>query len=269
MLHLLRIEWMKVKNYTTFWVLTILYVVSVFGATSIAHFFYNSLNIKDSKSKGINLQMFIGSLFDFPNVWHTITYAVSFLMFILGLIVIISMTNEYNYKTHRQNIIDGMSRSQFILVKTLWAFLISVAATVIVFITALIVGLREDSSFDFDQMEFIGYFFVQALNYAAAALLISTLFKKQGMTFVIYLLYCAIIERTMVFFLNTYVNKLGQYMPLESSNNLIRNPIVESFMKMANKELVSYNTGLLLLASVIYISLYCIISYRKFQRDDL
>ena len=109
MLHLLKIEWLKIKGYKTFWVLTTLFLVSIAGLN------YFVFNIKQNISSGsAQANAIIGSPFDFPNVWHTVGYFSSFLLFIPGLMIITSITNEYTYKTHRQNIIDGWSRQQFI-----------------------------------------------------------------------------------------------------------------------------------------------------------
>ena len=36
---------------------------------------------------------------------------------VLAIMVVISITNEYTYRTLRQNIIDGLSRWEFLLIK--------------------------------------------------------------------------------------------------------------------------------------------------------
>ena len=37
MLHLLKIEWLKLKNYRTFWILSILFLISLFGINYIPY----------------------------------------------------------------------------------------------------------------------------------------------------------------------------------------------------------------------------------------
>jgi ABC-2 type transport system permease protein len=253
MFQLLKVEWMKVKNYRTFWVLSILYLVSVFGASYIAYQVYQSTPQNNPQAKG-----FIGAPFDFPDVWHVISYFCTFLMFMLGLLIIISFTNEYSYKTHRQNIIEGWSRQEFIVVKM---------ATIAVFITALFFGLYENAaSFTFEKIEFIGYFFIQAVNYCAAALLFSLLFKRSGITIGVYFLYTLILENMLAALLNRYTDNFGRYLPLESTDNLIRVPFLKVIV---NQLTASYNTTALLIMSVIYLALYYFISFKKFQTDDL
>src|SRR3954471_3072642 len=155
MLRLLKVEWMKVKHYRTFWVLSILYLISVFGVN------YISYQIWDSRPKNTNMPNgVIGNPFNFPDVWHLVSFTTSFLMFMPGLLMIISFTNEYSFKTHRQNIIDGWSRKEFILVKMALTFILALVAAIAVFLTALGFGLYENAaSFTFEKVEYVGYFF--------------------------------------------------------------------------------------------------------------
>jgi hypothetical protein len=262
MLQLLKVEWMKVKNYTTFWVLSILYLVSVFGAIYIFYLGYQNR----PPDKGGMSQMILGNPFNFPDIWHVVSYGASFLMFMLGLLIIISVTNEYSYKTHRQNIIDGWSRSEFILVKILLTIIISFVATIAVFITALLFGLVEGGDFSFEKVEYVGYFFIQALNYSSIALLISLVFKRSGIAIGVYFLYSTIIENVLAGLLNRYADNFGRYLPLETTDNLIRIPV---FKVIVNQLLASYNTTALLTMSFAYLALYYFLSVRKFQTDDL
>ena len=63
MLHLLKLEWLKVKNYRTFWIFMALYVVGLFGINYIAYQFQLELE------KKAPLRIFP---YDFPKIWQTI-----------------------------------------------------------------------------------------------------------------------------------------------------------------------------------------------------
>jgi ABC-2 type transport system permease protein len=261
MLQLLKIEWMKVKNYRTFWILSILYLVSIFGANYIAYMIWDSTPKEDMTNA------FIGTPFTFPDVWHMISWVSSFLMFMPGLLIIISITNEYSYKTHRQNVIDGWSRTQFITVKIVNAFIITLVSTLVVFLTAIGFGLLVgDAAITFEKVEFVGYFFIQCLSYTSLALLFSILFKRSGIAIGVYFLYSLILENMLSGILNRYVENIGRYMPLETTDNLIRIPV---FKTIVNQVLATYNTPLLLTMSAVYLAAYYFISIRKFQTDDL
>lgn len=261
MLQLLKVEWMKLKDYRTFKVLSTLYLISVFGANYIAYQMYQ-LGPQNSEAKG-----FIGTPFDFPDVWHSVSYTSSFLMFMPGLLIIISVTNEFSYKTHRQNIIDGWSRQEFVMAKMAITVIVALVATLAVVITALLFGLHQNAaSFTFEKIEFIGYFFIQAVSYCAAALLFSLLFKRSGITIGVYFLYMLILENMLAAVLNRYTDNFGRYLPLESTDNLIRIPFLKVIV---NQFTASYNTTALLIMSAVYLGLYYFISFRKFQSDDL
>ncbi len=263
MLNLLKVEWLKVKNYRTFWILSILYIVSIFGASYISYLLYQTRPKKDAMADAI-----IGALFNFPDIWHFISYVTSFLMFMPGLLMIISVTNEYSYKTHRQNIIDGWSRKEFILVKILNAVIISFVATLAVFLTTVGFGLAVGATpFSFEKVEFIAYFFIQALSYCSAALLFSILFKRSGISIGVYFLYTVILENMIAGLLNRYgPANIGRYLPLETTDNLIRVPV---FKVIINQLVPSYNMTLQLAMAGVYLALYYFLCFRKFETDDL
>ena len=104
----LRIEWLKLKYYRTFWILLGIIVVC------IPAFNYVIYDITDNSFPKINGQNLLGNPFSFPNVWSTVPYNAGILVFIPAILIITLFTNEYSYRTHRQNIIDGWSRSQFV-----------------------------------------------------------------------------------------------------------------------------------------------------------
>src|SRR5262245_43760958 len=111
----LMIEWMKLKNYRTFWILSALYLLSIVGINLIVFTIQQKI-FAEKQARGM-AQMLIGDIpYSFPTVWQMTAYVSSFLLFIPGLLMIISVTNEYSYKTHRQNVIDGWNRRQFIAV---------------------------------------------------------------------------------------------------------------------------------------------------------
>src|SRR5580704_1643184 len=111
MIRLLKIEWMKVKNYRTFWILLLITIVSM---PAFNYTVYDLTNNSFPKVRGKNI---LGSPFGFPEVWQTVAWNSALLLLIPAVFVITLTTNEFTYRTHRQNIIDGWGRNQFINVK--------------------------------------------------------------------------------------------------------------------------------------------------------
>lgn len=115
MLRLLNIDLKKIVNYRTFWVLLTLYSILIISIpTSVMEF------LKWLKVKGANFEGFdplrIPVLY-FPDIWQNITYVYAFLKIVLAIVVIISVSNEFSYKTVRQNVIDGLNRLDFVVSK--------------------------------------------------------------------------------------------------------------------------------------------------------
>ncbi|MBN9299036.1 MAG: ABC transporter permease [Filimonas sp.] len=264
MIKLLKIEWLKVKNYRTFWILSALFLISIYGINYIT---YEVQSTSRPKANPMADAIIGTPPFQFPDVWHTVSYMSSFLLFIPGLLMIISMTNEYSFKTHRQNVIDGLSRTQFIMVKMVNVAIIAFISTLAVFLTALGFGLAEGASyFSFEKIEYIGYFFIQALSYTGVALLFSVLFKRSGIAIGVFFLYVVVLENLLAGLLNRYVYGIGHYLPLESTDNLIPFPF---FRNVVKQFVTPPPTLYLLIAAVIYLAAYFFVCRRKFETDDL
>ena len=265
MLNLLKIEWLKIKGYKTFWVLTILFLVSIVGVN------YFVFYIKQGISQGsAQANVLIGSPFDFPNVYHTVAYFSSFLLFIPGLMIITSITNEYSYKTHRQNIIDGWSRNEFINIKIVLILIIAALSTIFVFLTSVLFGKIAGSSFSLGQIEYIGYYFIQALSYCMFALLIGVLIKRSGLSIGLFFLYSFIIENFVGAILNNMggvksTNGPGDYLPLNTTDNLIPFPFFRNIIRLGEPP----SLYVLLLLSAVYLFIYYFISVKRFTTQDL
>lgn len=265
MMHLLKIEWLKLKNYRTFWILSALYLVSIFGINYIVYRIQENIyNAKQAKGMA---EMVIGSRpYSFPTVWQMTSYVSSFLLFLPGLLLIISITNEFSYKTHRQNIIDGWSRKDFISVKLVLAVIIAFISTLMVFFTALSFGYSSGSTFDQDKIYYLGYFFIQTLTYSMVALLFSILFKRGALAIGVFFLYSLVLENLIAKPLSHYFDGAGRYFPLESTDNLIPLPAFENMQRQLSAE---PNYTLLLVVAIVYLALFAFLALRKFERDDL
>jgi ABC-2 type transport system permease protein len=265
MIELLKIEWMKLKNYRTFWILFILYLVSIVGINFITYRIQQHIYEQQS-TKGA-AEMIVGARpYAYPLVWQMTSYMSSFLLFVPGLMMIIFITNEYSFKTHRQNILDGWSRSNFISVKTVETLIFALISTVMVFLTSLIFGNAHEKVFSWENVHFIGYFFLQALSYGLFALLFAILFRRGGLAIGVFFLYAVVLENLMAGLLNKYAANIGRYLPLESSDNLIPLPI---FRQVQKQLITPQNIPALLVAVGIYLLVYVTFIHWKFVSDDL
>src|SRR6476620_4018542 len=149
MLHLLKIDLKKLTSYRTFWVVCGLYFFTLAFVTASGMEF-----LKWLAGKGIEFGMTINvsriPLYHFPDVWQNLVYISGFFKIVLAIMVVISITNEFTYRTIRQNIIDGMSRWEFLQSKILTNVLLSLMSVVMVFIIAFVTGLIYSPEVNWD-----------------------------------------------------------------------------------------------------------------------
>jgi ABC-type transport system involved in multi-copper enzyme maturation permease subunit len=259
MLELLKLEWLKVKNYRAFWIFLALYIIGLFSINYIAFQLQGEV-----KKSGAPINIFP---YDFPAVYQTIAWVSSWLLYFPGMLMILVITNEYNYKTHRQNIIDGLTRKQFVAAKILFGLVIALLTTVSCFLIALYFGSEYSSSFSFNGIQYIGYSFIQTLCYLFVAMILAVLMRRSGLAMAVFFLYGLVFEQLIGGLIDSKILTNGTtrfYFPLEASDVLI--PIT------FGKEVIYNNAPsqtVLLIVCLVYIFLFVFLSLRKFQTDDL
>ena len=66
---------------------------------------------------GVNFRVADQGIFNFPFIWHFNTYIAAILKIFLAIVIVSMMSNEYSYRTLKQNLIDGLSKKEFVLSK--------------------------------------------------------------------------------------------------------------------------------------------------------
>jgi len=259
MLHLLKLEWLKVKNYRAFWIFLALYVIALFSINWTAFQFQGEI-----KKNNVPVNIFP---YDFPAVYQTIAWVSSWLLYFPGMLMILVITNEYNYKTHRQNIIDGLTRQQFVIAKILFGLVIALLTTLSCFLIALYFGSSYRSSFSFNGIEYIGYSFIQTLCYLFVAMILAVFMRRSGLAMAVFFLYGFVFEQLLGNLLDHKIlsdGTLWYYFPLQASDTLIPITFGSSIVyKNAPTQTV------LIITCLVYITLFVFLSLRKFKTDDL
>ncbi|HUZ60816.1 MAG TPA: ABC transporter permease [Hanamia sp.] len=262
MLHLLKIEWLKVKNYKAFWVFTILYAFAILGI-NYTGFYINELAVQNMPAS----QMLLGTPYAFPKVWQTVGFMSSWLLYFPGILFIMLFTNEFNFKTHRQNIIDGWTRKEFVTVKFVFAVLFSAVATIFIFLVGLLFGLiTTGSHFSFAGMENVGYIFIQTVAYITFAMFLAILFRKSGAAIAVFFLYGLIFEYLFTVLINMKLglNPIGYFLPLQVTDVMLPIPFgTKVIYKGAPSEWI------LVIGSLVYICGYYFFALKKFTKEDL
>jgi ABC-2 type transport system permease protein len=274
MLSLLRIEWLKIKNYLAFIILAGFFVLGVVTVNYIVYL-VNREMISNAGPAAI-----VGSFspYNFDKTWQTTSYASGWLLLLPALLLIILVTNEFSFRTHRQNIIDGWSRQQFIQVKVMLVIIAAVLSTVLVFITALLFGLFSGSAFSTYGISHIGFFFLKALTYNMVALLIGVLIRRTGFAIGIFFIYMGL-ENFISQLLDVWSIKLrrdsaidlgsmGDYLPMNAADGLLTFP--DNPLKgMAKGVLPTDYTTVVMVLSVAYLVLFYWWSNNRIIKTDL
>lgn len=275
MIKLLKVEWMKIKNYNAFIVISSFFALGVFAANYLAYYFKKNV-IDPSDPTGI---VSGGSPFDFLKVWQTVSYISGYMLLLPGMLLLILITNEFTYRTHRQNIIDGVSRKQFIQVKLLMGVIVAVACTLLAIIAALLFGFTVgNGSFSLNKIENIGYFFLKALTYNFIAIFLGVLIRRTGFAIAVYFIYSVFENGISLMLLgwaikikkanNVDLGNMGNYLPMNAADGLIYSPF-DTFTNMANKFLPSDYTSLVLFLAIAYLALFYFWSQRRMLKSDL
>ncbi len=266
MFKLFKIEWLKIKTYRTFWILFLGFLVFFPIAFYLSAYKFME-SMANSKSIEENI---IKSLLDapyvFPRVWITASWMGGLFFIIMGMLFILLITNEVQYRTHRQNIIDGWSRMDFLKAKFSVLIFFVAVSTLLVFIIGLVVGevFSTNKSNIFEGIHYVGYFALMAMLYLMLAFLVAILVKRTGLSIIIYFSLVCIVDNVLWLIFTLKDSQIGYFMPLEVVDSLVPNPFKPKIME---KRTVADYT--LVMATVAYILAYVSIIITYFRKTDL
>ena len=196
-------------------------------------------------------------------------YLYSWFVIFLCVFVIISISNEFTYRTNRQHIIDGMERLDFLHAKALLVLTISLSATLFFMLTGFVFGFLNGGGNPFENFEKVGYVFLYTLNYLSFSAFLAFFIKRSGLSIMLLLAYFlmeAIISGLINWKFNTYI---GNLMPLQCSDELLPLNALKALNNLAGNARPEAPVYLLVGCSIIYIGLYYGFLRRKLLTTDL
>ena len=266
MIRLFKIEWLKIRTYRTFWILFLGFLVFF----PIAFYFSASKYMESLSTSGSMqeelLKRMLGAPFVFPKVWLASSWMGGLFFILIGMLFILLITNEVQYRTHRQNIIDGWSRMDFLKAKLSVLIFFVLISTLLIFLVGLLVGVVYSSSTTnmFEGVYYVGYFALMATLYLMLAFLVGILVKRTGLSIIIYFAVVCIVDNILWLIFTLKGSQLGYFMPLEAVDSLVPNPFKPKVMERRTVE-----DYYLIIAAVAYISLYAYIIVNYFRKTDL
>jgi len=220
-------------------------------------------------------------IFNFPIIWHITTFFSALFKFFFAIVVVSMIGNEYSNKTLKQNLIDGLSKKEFILSKFYVIVFFSLISTIIIFIVSLLLGLIYSSYNEFQiiiqQIEFLAAYFVKLVGFFSFCLFLGVLAKRSafalGFLFVDLILEWIILG--VISWKRNYeiAQKVQDFLPLTSMSNLIKQPFQRIAMtKFPSNTDLSYDYAIhfnSILIVVFWAILFVFLSYRLLKTRDL
>lgn len=198
------------------------------------------------KFVGLDFRLADQGIFNFPYIWHFNTFIAAILKLFLALVIVSMMSNEYTYGTLKQNLIDGLSKQEFILSKVLTVLLFSLTSTIFIFIMSLILGYNfssyTESSIVFSELGYLGCYFLKLFAFFSFCLFAGILVKRSAFA-IGFLLLWKVIEWIIYGLLkweiiqdDAITDTIMGFFPMEAMYNLIKEPITrfEAYQAMEN-----------------------------------
>ena len=227
-------------------------------------------------------------IFNFPYIWHFNTFVIALFKLFFAVVIVAMIGNEYSYRTLKQNLIDGMTKKEFLKSK-LYAILAFVAcSTFLVFcISLLLGGLYSDYNelaIVFSEMDYLLAYALKLFGFFTFCLFLALLVKRAAFALGFLALWQVaegIAYGLMRWKLSDLIPALSaeqviQFFPLQALGNLIPEPFtrLSAIQNIANQlgEGLNrdYNISIFSLLIVFSWSLIFVwASYKLLKKRDL
>lgn len=268
LLHLLQLEWKKVKYNNTIKVLFLFYIALMPSLFLIG----KSIPLPSELGNTVTFYMF-------PNVWAYLGYVGNWLnWFFLGFLAILLISNEFSYKTLRQSIINGLSRSDFFMSKFATIIFIGIVATLYYVVLAMGFGYMHTETIYWSKVMEKAYlipqFFLNVVGYMSFALFLAICLRRTGASIVTYVGYTMFLEPILRWWLHVKVAKniTMHYYPMNAVEDLLPMPVPKPDLikggDMADMQMF-LSSQEAILVSLLFSALFIGLSYWMIKKSDL
>lgn len=223
-------------------------------------------------------------IFNFPYIWHFNSYVAALFKLFLAIVIVSMMSNEYSNKTLKQNLIDGLSKKEFILSKFYTVIALSAVSTLFLFVVSLILGLFFSSYTElgiiFSDLEYLLAFFIKLVGFFSFCLFLGILVKRSAFALG-FLFVWQFIEGIVYGLLQWNTNSdiasgIVQFFPLNAMSNLIKEPFtrLSAVQSVANQIGEKFNFDYAIhwyeIATVMgWTAVFIYLSYYLLKKRDL
>ena len=217
-------------------------------------------------------------LFIFPTIWQFLGYIGNWLcFFFFGFLSIIMVTTEYSNRTMRQNIISGLSRSAYFLSKLYFIMAVSLFATLYFVVCALVIGFFNTEVIYMHKVwqywDYIPRYFLMCLGYMSFGLFLGFLIKRTGIAIFLYLSYVMFVELILRWGVHFQLikDRSMHFYPINALEDLTPIPINEIAEEFVSEHGFSFflSPTEAIITTIVYATLFLLMSYRLVQKADL
>lgn len=222
-------------------------------------------------------------VFEFPLIWHFGTYIGIYLKYLLVLVVISSVTGEYSNRTLKQNLIDGLSKKEFLLSKASMAVVLSLLSVLVSFLTFFYIGWRNTQvvqwSLVFSELDYFLGYFVRLIGFLSFGIFAAVLLRRSALALgflVIWWIVEGILRVSLSKSFGEVGSNIANLLPFQSMSNVVSQPFQRIlFIQDASEQLgqkIDFIHGvhyLPMLQSVVWTVILLFLSYRVLRMRDL
>src|SRR5690606_22181881 len=201
-----------------------------------------------------------------------------------AMFIVSMMANEYTYKTLKQNLIDGLSKKEFILSKFYTVIALSLISTLFLFFVSLILGLifsnYNEIGIIFSDLEFLLAYFVKLVGFFSFCLFLGVLVKRSAFALG-FLFVWQFIEVIVLIVLRwktdvQIATGIMNFFPLNAMSNLLKQPFtrLSAVQSVANQVGEDFNFDYAvhwyeIIIVVGWTALFIFLSYLLLKKRDL
>ena len=224
-------------------------------------------------------------IFNFPYIWHFNAYIGAWFKIFLAVVIVSMTANEYSNKTIKQNLIDGLSKREFLHSKWVMVLAFAGISTLFIFVVSLILGLTYSNYNEFSiivqDLAYLVAYFIKLVAFFAFCLFLGTAIRRSAFALGflgIWQMFEGICYGLLRWKSPEWLDAetVYRFFPLNAMSNLVREPFsrLSAVRNLADQvgEQMTKNTEVQLLDMLI-VSAWCFIfyalTYRLLKRRDL
>lgn len=234
MIRLLQIEWYKIRNHRFFWIGIGLFLILLVSTLS----FFGKLSLfgtgqppaeedMDMMAMMIPANLEEAGFYAIPYIWQNISYLAGFFKFIPAFLLLFFISSEFEFRTYRQNVIDGLSVNQFFISKFSTVVFFSLLALAALTLTGIALGYyhNEDTSALFEQGSFLFAYWAEVFFLLCLAFFFGILVRRSAIAIIILIIYY-LMEPVLGYYLG---EPIKEYLPTRPSRDMIEEPFTRLF----------------------------------------